>query len=309
MKKVKLIVPLLVVLVICMLTSCKENKTEVETKKTSGVVDPGTWKFSRNIARQVNEDGWVYTFEYEYMKDEYKHLDDEEHFLFNGVNLRYRYHEDYLQESYTIVDGEEVVEYVPAIMLWLCDSNSEAIKRDMKQVSQILGQKGWTVSKEELLNINPDDYTFEELDKDLFFGLMFEALNGEPHEEGHNLLPSYALLNEQTYIDGYEFQIGFLPAMGTIDVIFIDVLYKTGEEYNDYIQLSDMVDDGTATEDEVKLYSILKDIEKSIIEDNNFMAGKEEYEGVNLEGVSLKRLYTMLENIDNDNFSMYSVLH
>jgi len=290
----------------CDKANTKETSDSNENQQS--VIDPGKWKFSGKIARKIDDDGWVYSFEYNYIKDEYKYIEDSEIFIFSGINLRYRYHDDYVQTYTDTVDGKEVTKEVPASMLFLGGSNSEKINRDMCKVAEILDYDKREIKEEDLLKINPDDYSFEELDKELFFGLMNEALNGETHAEGHNILPTYALLNEQTYIDGYEFQVGFLTAIGTVDVIFIDVLYKTGDKYNDYVQLSDMVDNKTATDEQVELYNVLKDIEKEIILNNDLTAGLQEKKEDVISDIKLSRLYAMMKNISDGNYSMYSTM-
>ena len=192
------------------------------------------WKFSKKVARVVHEDGWVYTFDYLYSKDG-TDSDTLIPFQFYGVNLRYRYNDAYTETINTTENGKNVTKTVPAVIQMLGGANSQGIKNDMKKVAEILDYQNCDVTPEELLAINPEEVTFEELDKNLFFGLMHEALNSEPHQEGDKVLPIYALLTEPEYLSDYKFQIGFVSDMGTVDVMYIDVLYRTGDAYNDYI--------------------------------------------------------------------------
>ena len=120
--------------------------------------------FYRKVARRTLDNGWVYTFTREGMKDG----DDSQTFkyIFYGINIKYKY-----AEKYGGISSEENLNTG-----WLLfGDSSEAEKRDAQLVRSILSNDK---TDEELLALNPDDYTFEVLDKDMFFELMREALMG-----------------------------------------------------------------------------------------------------------------------------------
>ena len=269
--------------------------------------EPVEWKFSKKIARVVQEDGWVYTFDYLYTKDG-TDSDSLIPFQFYGVNLRYRYNDAYTETINTTENGKNVTKTVPAVIQMLGGANSQGIKNDMKKIAEILDYQNHDVTPEELLAINPEDVAFEELDKDLFFGLIHEALNSEPHPEGDNVLPVYALMTEPEYLSDYKFQIGFVSDMGTIDVIYIDVLYRTGDAYNDYIQLSDMIDDGSASTEQIQAFNLIKSISDGIVRDNTFMYEHGANKNKNIANIDFSRLYNFLNDIENDNYNKY-ILH
>lgn len=269
--------------------------------------EPVEWKFSKKIARVVQEDGWVYTFDYLYTKDG-TDSDTLIPFQFYGVNLRYRYNDAYTETINTTENGKNVTKTVPAVIQMLGGANSQGIKNDMKKIAEILDYQNHDVTPEELLAINPEDVAFEELDKDLFFGLIHEALNSEPHPEGYNVLPVYALMTEPEYLSDYKFQIGFVSDMGTIDVIYIDVLYRTGDAYNDYIQLSDMIDDGSASTEQIQAFNLIKSISDGIVRDNTFMYEYGANKNKNIANIDFSRLYNFLNDIENDNYNKY-ILH
>ncbi len=287
---------ILIILILCQaipLCACSDkDKEHVE------------WKFSKKMARVVQEDGWVYTFDYLYSKDGVE-SDTLIPFQFYGVNLRYRYNDAYTETINTTENGKTVTKTVPAVIQMLGGANSQGIKNDMKKVADILDYQNCSVTPEELLAINPEDVTFEELDKDLFFGLIHEALNSEPHPEGDNVLPVYALMTEPEYINNYKFQIGFVSDMGTVDVIYIDVLYRTGDGYNDYIQLSDMVDNGTANEEQKQAFDLIKSISAGIVEDNNLIYEYDANKDKNIADIDFSRLYSFLKDIKNQNYDKY----
>lgn len=290
---------ILIILILCQaisLCACSDkDKEHVE------------WKFSKKMARVVQEDGWVYTFDYLYSKDG-SDSDTLIPFQFYGVNLRYRYNDAYTETINTTENGKNVTKTVPAVIQMLGGANSQGIKNDMKKVAEILDYQNQDVTPEELLAINPEDVVFEELDKELFFGLMNEALNAEPHPEGDNVLPVYALMTEPEYLSDYKFQIGFVSDMGTVDVIYIDVLYRTGDAYNDYIQLSDMIDDGTASTEQKQAFDLIKSISAGIVRDNNLMYEHGSNKDKKIADIDFFRLYNFLNDIENNNYDRY-LLH
>ncbi|MDE6707705.1 MAG: hypothetical protein K2O52_06070 [Oscillospiraceae bacterium] len=281
---------LLSVLCAYFVVSCSNNKNESYED---------AWVFNKKVARQTYDDGWTYTFDYLYMKDGFE---DEGviPFTFTGINLRYRYSNDVSFE-------QEANNQIPVIQI-LGNNGSPEIEHDMQLVSDILDYEHGNVTEEELLKINPDDITFEELDKELFFSLMDEALNGEEHKVGkYPDIPTYALLTEPEYLDGYKFQIGFLADMGCVDVMFIDVLYECGNDYNDYIQLSDSIDDGNATSEQVQAFELLELISNGVVEENNLMYGCDTYENEVISEIDFSRLYTFLDDIESNNYGKYIV--
>lgn len=263
------------------------------------------WKFGKKVAFLTTEDGWVYTFSYTFMKED---LGDIGLIPYNfyGVNLRYRYNDEYMTSVYLTEDGERVEKLEPQTIQILGMSNSEKIKNDMNEIASILKYSGGEVNNEELLNLTEDDLSFEEFKEDIFLTLLKEALNSEPVEEGdYAYIPSYALLTEPQYLDNYKFQIGFTNSMGCIKTIFIDVLYRTGSGYDEYKQLSDMVDSGEATEMQMELYEFIKSVEQGIIKNNDFCY--REGTSIKIADVDLLRLYLFLENIHNNEYNKYIV--
>ncbi len=266
------------------------------------------WSFSKKIAREICSDGWVYTFDYFYLKNG-QDKDTLIPFVFNAINLRYRYNEDYTTTIEVIEDGEKVIKTVPNVIQILGESNSKPIKRDMEKIGDLLGYTGDPPSLDELLSLTSEDIEFEELDERIFLELLNKALSGDAHAEGnYSYLPTFALLTEPQYIDNYKFQIGFLCEIGCIDVIFIDVLFKTGTEYNDYVQLSDLFENNTASYEQQQAYRVIESISKGIVENNNLMHSFEDNHEKVIADIDFSRLFVFLSNIENGNYVQYSVM-
>lgn len=278
---------------ICILGGCSQNKKEKQP----------AWNVSETTSHYISDDGWVYVFSYTSYSDG---STVESPYTFYGINLRYRYNDAYMTEPVYDKHGELVSGPQPQKIQILGRSDSEEIKRDMDKVSKLLGYNTETVTKEDLLAIDRQAVTFEELDKDMFFRLMDECLESEPNPTGGYVdIPSYALLTEPEYIDGYKFQIGFIGGIGTVDIIYIDVLYKTGSEYNAYEQLSDMVDDNTATDAQVSAFQLISEISGGIVKDNNLLYGYDENGQTLIGDIDLSRLYLFLKDIEKYNFTKY----
>lgn len=286
----KLITSLVVLLLITLTVGC--SKSHDETSK---------WQWSTNIARQISDDGWVYTFDYMYLKDG---MEDETliPFAFYGINLRYRYNDNYCTKILVKEEQGYVEKEVYSTIQILGTSKIAQEKEDMEYINNILRSS----TKEQLLELDSEDVELNYVNEEMLFELMNKALTGKAHQEGnYGYIPSYALLSEPEYTDGYKYQIGFVNSMGCIDVIFIDVLYETGEGIRDYVQLSDLVDDKTATEKQKCLYKEIVRISEGIVRDNDLLYDRQNIEGI--YNVELTRLYKFLQDIENNNIEDYIV--
>jgi hypothetical protein len=264
--------------------------------------------FFRKVSRETHDDGWVYTFVYEDYKDE---NEDDSHLMkyrFFGMNLRYNYNENYHQtitrnfEDAT-VSREPYIEIIipPFLML---GEGSEAEKKDMQLIETILDSSN---SVEDLLSINSDNYIFEVIDKEMFFKLMRTALEGEPQKEGGDWdKPIYAFFSEPVYLSDYKFQIAFLQETGGVDEIYIDVLYQTGDNYNDYVKLSDLVENNSATAEQRQAFAKITEIVNGIKESDTFIFESESYKADKIGDVDFSRLYNFLNNIHDNKFDLYS---
>ena len=294
---------LLLLLVSINVTSCKNPTNEEHVD--NNIPEEVEWKFGRKSSFVEGENGWYYVFTYIFEKED---LGDIGLIPYNfyGINLRYRYHDDYMTTVQTVVDGEVVTKTVPQTIQILGLSNSIKIKNDMDEIAAILKYSSGKVTNEELLSLTTDDLTFEEFDEELFLGLIQETLNGEAHKEGnYAYLPIYALLEEKDYLDNYKFQVGFINTQGCMDVVVIDVLYKTGSNYNDYRQLSDMVASGEATIEQIQLYEVIERISQGIQENNDFLY--QEGNLLEIGDVDISRLYSVLADIENNEYLKYVV--
>lgn len=319
MKRRRIMCLLLSAILILSLSGCKKDPVQAEREAMEEQYDvngadpchirnPGgfiVWIYEK-IARRVTEDGWVFTFE-QYGS---KTGDDSNlcRYSFYGVNLRYRYDDAYIQTvSHSTDSGVTRRERrIPATLNW--GYGSPAQQHDRELIETILTNDK---EPEELLALDPADYSFESIDGELFFGLMREALTGDRHEEGTN--PAYweiqesAFLTEPLALDGYKLQIAYLAPLGCMDEIYIDVLYPTGEGYKDYVQLSDLVEQGKASPEQQEAFALLGQIAEQIKREGSFLAGMEDYRSKGIGGIDFSRLESFLHNLHENNWEQYRV--
>ena len=280
------------------LTSCSQ-----ESKKAA---------FFIKSAWEATDDGWVYVMNYE---DFYKpgNHDDLIKYWFYGFNVRYRFNDDYITTVYKPSEdpsrGSGVTSViVPSVLL--AGGGPDKEKRDMQLINGTILDSGQSV--DELLALDPDDYAFESIDKDMFFRLLHECLESEIPEDRQD--QTYRdkdvrnLLTEQMYIDGYKFQVGSVNvSLGYVGVVYIDILYRTGDGYKDYIQLSDMIDDGSATDEQREIFSKLQKIAFDCMEEDSYIANADSYRKDKTGEVEFERLYKMMQNIHINNYGQYEV--
>ena len=181
-------------------------------------------------------------------------------------------------------------------LVWGMGSVAQA--RDREKIEAILSNGK---EPEQLLALDPADYEFESIDGELFFGLMREALTGEPHAERTDLnywnhQPAEILV-EPEWTDGYRFQIGCLMGSGCVDEIYIDVLYRNGEGYKDYVQLSDLVENGTAIPEQTEAWALLQTVTEEIKQKDLFIARTDLYRDKTIAGIDFNRLLRFLTEL------------
>lgn len=293
--KRKLVLLVLLSVVMVVFSSCGKKEAEVA--------------FFRKVAREVLDNGWVYTFVYEDLKDEDADNSDGIKYIFYGMNIRYRYDDDYAEtivhEPESPDQGQCVIERVyPSCLI---TGGTEAEARDMRLINKTILDSSKRV--DDLLALNPEDYEFESIDKEMFFRLMRKALTGEPQKENPDMSywekPSWALYSEQAYISGYKFQIGFMQETGYVDELYIDVLYSTGDGFRDYVQLSDLVEDGKATKEQKLAFEKIQSIVDGIKENESYIWGAEDYQNEQIGDIDFSRLGSFLKNIHENKFDYY----
>ena len=172
-------------------------------------------------------------------------------------------------------------------------SDAGALERDLDKIAGILktGTK-----PEELLALDPASIEFEALDKDQFFRLMRTALTEDIREPDRQRsfdgLYDENYYREMVFLEGYIFRVSLLWGWGFMDEVFIDV--AIGNE-NDYVLLSDLVEQGKATAEQQEAYALMRQTAESLkgreFEPNY---GAEAYKDTVIGTIDFGRLYDMM---------------
>lgn len=290
MKKRAFLLLLAALLVVPTLISCSHKNKEPFPKSEHDL--------RNSCSVRSFDDGWTYCFSYQYFVPE-RSTEGRYPYLFNVINMKYRYDEKIMEDP-NAVQPQEAMQYYGE------EYSDPGIASDMRKIGELLGyEMDVPPTKEELLAIDKNSITFEKIDKDMFFEMMEEALTAEyVREEKYSDYPSYAFLHEPAWLNDYRFQIGYRNCNG-IKSVYIELLYKTGNRFNQYVQLSDLVRDGKATEEQKELNKLLEDIEKGIVSENDFLYHINEYKGKKIADVDLSRLADFLKDIESNKINSY----
>lgn len=284
-----------IIALVLILSSCGSSSSDdSETSQT----DTG---LRYRMAFHIADDGWVYVFDNQYIEgsEDYGSQDNGHYpFGFRGINLRYRYNDGFT-ESFEDMDddGNKITQTMLQSTLILGRSDSQAERQDMDKIAEYLGytREGTHLTTSELLALTVEDLDFKYIDAEMFLDLMHECLTSEndPHG-GYRGIPTWGLFTEPQYIDNYKFQIGLIGGFGRVEVILFDVLYRTGDGLTDYVQLYDLVKNGEASEEQIQLLNTLQEIERGIVENNDFQYRIDEFKDKVIDDVAFSRLYVML---------------
>lgn len=265
MKKI-LAILLTLTLLISVLAACGKGKKE------NGEASPKGERYF-HVAQKLLDDGTLYSFQYiEYVPAN----SDCDKYSFSLSNLRYL-------EQFEI-------------------GFPDAYYYDLQLITdQILKE---SCSPEEILALDPDDFIFEYLDKELVFRLIREGLTGDPEpsitDQDHWDRYDSGFLTETATADGYEFQIAYVSESCGVDAFFIDVLYLA--EDGTYKQLADMVDDGTANDEQKQAFAEFTKIIEACQKNDSYIID-EAYRETVIGGIDFGRLYTFLYNLHTNNRS------
>ena len=253
---------------------------------------------------------WVAEFYYYYYPKELFPYEPAPYaYSFAINNMGYRYNEQWTESVTKNQDRSgntvyDVVYSIYPVKSWFSVSDSR--RNDLEKLKDLLAQG---LSPEQMLALDEDSLQFEELDKDLFFRLMRKALTDNQKTEkdvpSRQLDYYYSMEFENDYMDGYKFQVCYLGGGGDmgqncyIEKTVIDVLYKTGEKYNEYDQLSDLVKEGKASAKQQEAYALIRKIEDAVVAQNRFDALSDEYENLEIAEIDFGRLWQFMYDLES----------
>ena len=231
-----------------------------ETTVPTGEAFTGVKNRYRIAAREGDPagDGWVFSFVYEDFKA-YLSSDAKPYYTFRIDNIRHW--------NDSPVKAVSLSPYQTGISGSYQDAgyteNTEGLERDLAVIESLL--KAGT-KPEDLLSLDPSTVDFEVLDKDQFFRLMRTALTATPRWPERQRSfdgPFYGAdyFREREFLDGYVFRFALLECWGFMDEVFIDVAYGSADNF---VLLSDLVEEGKATSEQQEAYALLRQIAESL---------------------------------------------
>ena len=272
----------------------KTSATENHSQETTEESIKGKYNRYQIYAREGDAagDGWITTFEYEDAKDRSEAPDSDSYPRYDYTICNVRYWDNdpvliYMRPPHQT--GIKSGQYRNAGYV----SDAGALERDLDKIAGILktGTK-----PEELLALDPASIEFEALDKDQFFRLMRTALTEDIREPDRQRsfdgLYDENYYREMVFLEGYIFRVSLLWGWGFMDEVFIDV--AIGNE-NDYVLLSDLVEQGKATAEQQEAYALMRQTAESLkgreFEPNY---GAEAYKDTVIGTIDFGRLYDMM---------------
>ena len=249
--------------------------------------------------------GWYYTIIF----TGYPGVNDPYAATFVGIDLRHRFAENSWSEGYQTgfdLNGERYYQINRLRSQFIFFGSSEAEKRDRRLIDEIL--KKILDPSTNGGEPDPADYAFEALDKEMFFDLLKQTLVDAPVMTGdkkHGAMSPIGTYVEPEWQDGYRFQIIGAERTEGIDEVYIDVLYRTGDAYDDYVQLSDLAEAGKADAAQQELFSLLQEVRAAIKEKNSFTAMEAALSEKKIEGIDFGRLNCFLQALEEGNAEKY----
>ncbi len=272
-------------------TTVTEGTTVTETSEGSIKGKHNRYQISAREGDAAG-DGWITTFEYEDSKDrsEAPDFDYYPRYDFKICNVRHWDDDPSIISMYSPYQiGRQSKQYRNAGYA----NDTAALERDLDKIRNILVP---APEPEELLALDPATVTFEVLDKDQFFRLMRKALTGDiPEPDKQRSFDGFYDENyyrERVFLEGYIFRVSLLWGWGFMDEVFIDV--AIGNE-NEYVLLSDLVEQGKATAEQQEAYALMRQIAENLkgreFEPNY---GAEAYKDTVIGTIDFSRLYDMM---------------
>lgn len=270
---------LFAVCLLCMCFVCSACSTS-ESKEANH------FAFNTKEAHRILEDGWVYYCYAVYEGDALQNTDELLYYYYGACNTKYKSIKGY--DKVPIVDTKtgEIIEYAESQMPHLLYGANE--RTELENLNDYLNEKKFC---EETSSDKMKDFNFEKLDEKLFIDLFNQMISSAPIEDhGFCEWPESGMIQDEA-LDGYQWQIGFYVAHGTlVDITITPVVIQNEQGIN----LSDL-DSMDAEDDE--LCSFLEAMEKDIIEKQSFSNVKLSGRIGRFDLVRLERLMKQLPSV------------
>lgn len=258
------------------LTGCSKNKTESESQ----------FNFDSKYVVEEGEDGWLYFFCCNYSP---KGTDTPDYYGYSAYNLKYKEIEGYVVPTYD-EDGNIIDTAVPALPYLELNQDYAA---DIEKINTFFNTYRPT---EPLTEEQTADLELEHLDKDKMTDLFNRTISSEKLPEGKYYYLSEAnIVQEDTVLNGYRWQVGYFNGQGNILSIRIELIYADGT------YLSDIAEEGIADETQLAVNDKIAEIEGKIMEEQIFSA-EIAADDIDCGNIDFSRLAKLLGTLEANSF-------
>ena len=212
--------------------------------------DPDAWKKLEEKVGIIEGDGaWYYQFLISHMDDE---AEDDTNNFFSGCNLKYSRYAD--TPGY---ENEDYPNSYPTVTNSNKSTNGVTEAEDLSAIGDYFDKMQFNRAIDIGDLDGLDIYNF---DKSFIVDLYNKAYNSEYDKTITEFNLSGCSIQSDSEQDGYKYNIGVMHLRRGIGVIRIDLLYSDGT------YLSDLVESGTASNEQKGIYENFKKIEDYIVE-------------------------------------------
>ena len=239
--------------------------------------------YAERIAITKGEDGWYYQF----LTTTYDNGNDDTNNFLIGCNLKYSKLDNYYVPVYS-EDGELIDKWpsFPRLSTSQKSINGVTEADEVGIVDDFFDEKQF---RREITVEDLADLKLYHLDKNLIVELFNKSYNTDFDKTITKFNLSGCSIKSDSEQDGYKYNIGVMHLRRGIGVIRIDLLYSDGT------YLSDLVDDGKATNKQKEIYENFKKIEDYIVENQEVNIR----DVFNLDDEVYTRLFNIIEKFDN----------
>ena len=244
------------------------NKKE---KNNNVSYDENAWKkYAEKIGTYQTEDGWIYYF----LINTLNNGKTTQNF-YQGCSLKYSELDEY---GITYEDGDTfTIKSYPTLAVSNKSKNGIKEKDEILTIDNYFNDKNFKreITEKDLDTLNLNNFSKKQVVK--MYNLAYNDSFTKDNFKLQGAKECYIIsdLNK----DGYKINIGYLFQKRGIMALRIDLLYEDGT------YLIDMINNGMASDNQIKLYNNFKKIEKDIIKNQNFDSIK------NYDGDIYERIY------------------
>lgn len=235
----------------------KNNNMEVKPKVGDLVSYP------TQIAVKEKEDGWVCTFELEYLKE---NMNAPYYYGYNCENFKYEELYDFMPTGQETDQNGNLYEYKTTTNHPQYIFHKEYGK-DIKKINEYFDEKNFNAT---ITLSNLDGLNLSKISKEEVLELYNQAINSPKIMKwGHQIFEQHvSYMSTSISKDDYSWKVGYIMPWGHIQYVSIELMIK--DEY-----LSDLIKQERATEEQKELYKNIKEIENYILTKQTFNLPKQ----------------------------------